>query len=564
MLRSKDKYFGMIHPFTRQLKRWQPWLLTLVAALTVVLTNCGGQPTTTTTEGASPAASEQTALVFGLGGQPANMEPGNITDNNSIYVHDQVYDRLLNFKEGTTEPIPGLATEWSASDDGTTWTFKLRDDVTFHDGTPFNAEAVKVNVERWWDPESPLGFRDAGRGYEIWPGLFGGFKGDEASILQAVNAVDDTTVEFVLSQPFAAFPAAIGSGYFGIASPTAIEQAGADYGTPGSVAVGTGPYTLEEWISGDRIILQANPDYWDGAPAQEQIVVRFITDPSARLAELRAGSIDFTVELAPDQLQEIESDPNIEPVFRESFNVGYFALNTSYEPLAKLEVRQAIASALNREEIVKAFWGDTAVTAKHFLPPSMDQFTYKEFPGYEYNPEKAKELMAKAGYPDGFPLELWYMPVSRPYYPTPKPIAEAFAADLSELGIQVTFKTKDWAAYIDDSKKPPGYQSFMLGWTGDYGDPDNFYYYHFGPGGTSDLGGWEDQKLFDLLNQARAIGEPSEREPLYSQADQIISDAVLRIPVVHTRPLLAKRTNVEGWVPSPLGSESFNTITKQG
>ncbi|MBE9177006.1 ABC transporter substrate-binding protein [Oculatella sp. LEGE 06141] len=544
-------------------RRWRPVLLGMAFALTVVLSNCGRSPNATNSPQAnSPASGEQTALVFGLGGEPANLEPGNITDNNSIYVHEQIYDRLINFQPGTTELEPGLATEWSASDDGLTWTFTLREGVTFHDGTPFNAEAVKTNVERWWDPASPTGYRDAGRGYEIWPGLFGGFKGDEASTVQAVNAVDDTTIEFVLNQPFAAFPAAIGSGYFGIASPAAIEEAGTAYGTAGSTAVGTGPYTLQEWRSGDRIILAANPDYWGEAPQEEQLVVRFITDPSARLAELRAGAIDFTVELAPDQMPEIRSDSNLEPVLRESLNVGYFALNTSYEPLADARVRRAIALAINREEIVEAFWGDLGQTDPHFLPPSMDNFNDKSLSAYEYNPDEAKQLLAEAGYANGFPLELWYMPVSRPYFPTPKPIAEAFAADLSEIGITITFNTKDWATYIEDSKKAPGYQSFMLGWTGDYGDPDNFYYYHFGPGGTSDLGNWKNDRVIQLLNEARATDDQGERETMYAEVDKILYDEVVRIPIVHSQPLLAQRTNISGWQPSPLGSEPFNLISK--
>lgn len=547
----------------RRLTRWHATLIAVFTCLALVLTNCATQTTTSSTS-TSPATSPSAntaALVFGLGGQPANLEPGNITDNNSIYLHYQIYDHLLNFKAGTTDPEPALATEWS-SPDGKTWTFKLRDDVKFQDGTPFNAEAVKFNVERWWDPAAPTGFRDAGRGYEIWPGLFGDFKGAEGSLLQAVNAKDATTIEFVLAQPFAAFPIAIGSGYFGIASPDAIKKAGPSYGIPGSPAVGTGPYTLEDWRSDDRIVLKANPDYWGEKAKSEQVVVRFIKDPSARLAELRAGTIDFTVELAPDQLTEIKADPSLTSLFRESFNVGYFALNTSYEPLAKPEVRKAIAMAINREEIVKAFWGDTAVVAKHFVPDSMSQFADQSFTGYAYNPDEAKKLLASAGYDKGFPLELWYMPVSRPYFPTPKPIAEAIAADLSAIGIQVSFKTKDWATYIEDSKKPPGYQSFMLGWTGDYGDPDNFYYYHFGKGGTTDLGNWKDQKVFDLLDKARAVSDPAERAKLYGEMDKITAESALRIPIVHSKPLVAHRSNISGWVPSPLGSEKFNTISK--
>lgn len=546
-------------------RRWQPVLLSMVFALTIVLSNCGGSPDATNSpEASSPAASsEQQALVFGLGGQPANLEPGNITDNNSIYVHEQIYDRLVHFEPGTTNPIPGLATEWAASEDGLTWTFTLREGVTFHDGTPFNAEAVRVNIERWWDPASPTGYRDSGRGYEIWPGLFGGFKGDEASSLVALNVVDDYTIEFVLNQPFAAFPVAIGSGYFGIASPTAIEEAGPDYGTPGSTAVGTGPYVLDEWRSGDRIILSANPDYWDEAPAEEQLVFRFITDPSARLAELRAGTIDFTVELAPDQLQEVEDDDNLEAIFRESFNVGYLGLNTSFEPLADVRVRKAIALAINRPEIVSAFWGELGVSDPHFLPPSMENFNANDLEVYPYDPEQAKQLLSEAGYADGFDLEMYYMPVSRPYFPTPKPIAEAFAADLSAIGINITLQTKDWAVYIEDSKKPPGFQSFMLGWTGDYGDPDNFYYYHFGPGGTTDIGDWKSDRVIELLNQARAEDDQGVREQAYAEVDKILYDEVVRIPIVHSQPLLAQRTNIQGWNPSPLGSEPLNTVSKE-
>jgi peptide/nickel transport system substrate-binding protein len=550
----------MMSQIIKRMAKWQLLLLIFAATLTVSLTNCGA-PSTQTGNSPSPTAA-QTALVFGLGGQPATLEPGNFTDNNTGYVQDQIYDRLLYFKSGTTEIVPALATEWSASDDGKTWTFKLREGVKFHDGTPFNAAAVKMNFERWWDPKSPTGFRDTGRTYEIWPGLFGGFKGDKASTVLEINTPDENTVAFVLKEPFAAFPAAIGSSYFGIASPAAIEKAGAKFGIAGSTAVGTGPYSLVEWRSGDRIVLKANPDYWGDKPIEPDLVFRFITDPAARLAEIRSGAIDFTVELSPDQLPEVKADTNLKPVLRESFNVGYLALNTGYEPLSKLAVRQAIAMSISRAEIVKAFWGETAEVADAFLPPSMSDYTDKSFKGYPYDPKKAKELLAGAGYPNGFPLELWYMPVSRPYFPTPKPIAEAFASDLSAIGITVTFKTKDWAVYISDSKKPPGYQSFMLGWTGDYGDPDNFYYYHYGPGGTSDLGNWKDEKVFALLEKARSVEDKAEREKLYAEADKTTAEAALRIPIVHSRPLVAHRANISGWVPSPLGSEKFNGIDK--
>ncbi|MGB7414875.1 MAG: ABC transporter substrate-binding protein, partial [Thermosynechococcaceae cyanobacterium] len=424
------------------------WLILFLAtAALLILTNCGGG-------GSQTNRAPDGTLVFASAGQPVNLEPGNITDGNSIYVQQQIYDRLVHVQPGETKLIPGLATEWNPSGDGLTWTFKLRDGVQFHDGTPFNAEAVKVNIERWWDPQSPLGFRDAGKTYEIWANLFGGFKGDEASLLQAVEVVDEQTIEFVLKQPFAGFPAALSSGYFGIASPAAIKKAAGDYGVAGSVAVGTGPFVFQDWVTGDRIRLQKNPSYWrPDLPKAEQLIIRFIAEPAARLAELRAGTVDFTIDLSPDQQAEVEADPNLEAILRPSFNVGYLALNPSYAPLAKLKVRQAIAHAINREAIVKAFWNDLATTDNHFTPPALEAFQAKTLPDYPFDPAKAKQLLTEAGYPNGFELDLWYMPVSRPYYPTPKPISEAFASDLSKVGIKVSLKTKDWAAYLTDRNR---------------------------------------------------------------------------------------------------------------
>lgn len=564
---EQNLFYGIFTDMIRRLKRWQAALFAVAAVLTVTLSNCATQTTTPNAEtsgspSGSPAASTS-ALVFGTPGDPASLEPGNIEDGNSLYVQQQIYDRLIDYKPGTTQLEPALATEWSASEDGRTWTFKLREGVKFHDGTPFNAEAVRVNFNRWWDPKDPLGFRDAGKTYAVWEGLFGGFKGNEASLLQDIKVVDDNTIQFVLREPFAAFPAAIGSAYFGIASPDAIKKAGKDYGIAGAQAAGTGPYKFVEWRNGDRITLEKNPDYWkSGLPKTDQLVMRVIKEPAARLAELRAGSIDFTIDIAPDQLNELQSDSNLKEVRRPPFNVGYLALNPAYEPFSKKEVRQAVAMAINRKSIVDSFWSGLASSDAHFTPPSLKEYQDGNLPNYEYNPEKAKKMLADAGYPNGFPLELWYMPVSRPYYPTPKPIAEAFAADLGAIGIQVKLNTKDWAAYLNDRFKAPGYQAYMMGWTGDYGDPDNFLYYHFGPGGTKDIGNWKNQQVFKLLEDARKETDNGKRAQQYAQVEKIIFDETVRVPVVHSEPLNGQRANISGWQPSPLAVESFAEVVK--
>ncbi|MBE9095785.1 ABC transporter substrate-binding protein [Tychonema sp. LEGE 07203] len=549
----------------RLLKSWRLVLLGLFCGMAVILSNCGtpanisNNSPTPTSSGAVPPS----ALVYGAGGPPVNLEPGNITDGNSVIAIDQIYNRLTDFKPGTVELEPSLATEWSSSTDGKTWIFKLRSGVKFHDGTDFDAEAVKFNVDRWWDAKNPDGFRDSGKTYQIWKDFFAGFKGDKDSLVKDVTVVDQSTIKFVLNRPFAAFPAAIGSGYFGIASPAAVKKAGAKYGTPGSLAVGTGPFVFKEWISGDRIVLEKNPNYWKtGTPKVNQLVIRFVDDPAARLAQLRAGQLDFTVDLTPDQLKEVQADANLETVLRPSFNVGYLALNPSYAPLSKPEVRRAIAQTINKEAIVKAFWGELGKYDSQFVPPAVNLAQSDKVKDYEFNPQQAKAMLAKAGYPNGFDLDLWYMPVSRPYFPTPKPIAEALAADLSAIGIRVKLLTKDWSAYLADRLKPPGFQAFMLGWTGDYGDPDNFYYPHFGPGSTADLGNWKNPKVLELLDRGRASGDKAARAKIYAEVSEILHGEAVRLPIVHSQPLLGKRKNVRGWVPSPLGSESFEDVSK--
>ncbi len=434
----------------------------------------------------------QKTLVFGSNGEPVSLEPGNITDGISIYVQRQIYDTLVDFKPGTTEPVPGLAESWESNKEATVWTFRLRRGVRFHDGTELTAEAVKFNVERWWDPKNPTRI-DAAARYEIWPYLFGGSKGEEGSILKEIQVVDKYTIRFVLSKPFPAFPAAIGSGYFGIASPTAIQKDGAKYGSPTGSAVGTGPFRLVEWRPGDQIVLERNPNFWKPSlPKVDRLVFKVIKDPAARLAALKAGTIDFTTDIPPSNLRDLEADPNLDAVFRPSFNVGY--------------------------------------------------------------------------YPNGFDLELWYMPVSRPYFPTPKEIAEALAADLSAIGIRVKLQTKDWASYLADRKKSPGFQAYMLGWTGDYGDPQNFYDPHFlGP--IADLFDPQGKNLvIPELNELLVKGATTpgkEREAIYQRVDELTFDLALRVPIVHSQPLLAKRKNVTGWTPSPLGSESFEAVDKR-
>jgi peptide/nickel transport system substrate-binding protein len=519
--------------------------------------------------GIAALAQSAKPLVVGSVGQPVSMAPGKMSDGNSILVQQQVYDRLLSFKEGTAEldPEGGLAKSWNTNANSTVWTFNLRTGVRFHDNTPLNAEAVKFNIEYWWDNTKP-GFFETGN--SITPDIFQGYKNNPKSLIKSVSTVGPYTVRVTLAKPMANFDEIMATGYFGIASPTAIKKAGGDdkYGTPAFMAVGTGPFVMREWRTGDRIILTRNANYWRGKslPKASGMTVRFIPDAAARIAELKAGNVDLLPSgaLPYDTLPQIKGDANLAPVFRPSFNVGYLGLNQAAEfdgkknPLANLKVRQAITNAINKKEIVEAFYGENGVTNGHIPPLSLQWAYSKNVSDYEFNVEKAKKLMTEAGYANGFEMDLWYMPVSRPYYPSAKPIAEAFAQDLAKIGIKASLKTKDWGAYLDDVDNGK-LQSYMLGWTGDYNDPDNFYTPLIGSGNVKETG-YNSPALFKLLDDARAAATRADKAALYGKVAETLFNDIVKIPVVHSRPLLARRAALTGWIPGPLGSEPLTNV----
>ncbi|MFC4453108.1 ABC transporter substrate-binding protein [Deinococcus sonorensis] len=503
-------------------------------------------------------------LVFGNNGDPVSLEPGNITDGISLAVQRQIYDTLVDFKDGTTDPTPGLAISWKSNPDATVWTFNLRKNVKFQDGTPFNADAVVFNWTRFWDPKSPYGFRDQGRTYEIMADLLGGFKGDKTAVIKNIVKVDDSTVRFELTGGNSDFPVVIGAGYFGMASPTAIKAQGAKYGTPASTPVGTGPFSFVSWKTGDSVVLKPNMEYWGAKPKVTGLVIRSIKDPSQRLNELKAGTIDFASDLTPDSLNAVKADKNLTAVLKPSFNVGFLSLNNRNKYLANQQVRTAISMAINKKAIAEAFWNGLAVSNASFLPPVMAWANSDAVPAdYKYDPAAAKKMLADAGYANGFSLDLWYMPVSRPYFPNPKDIAQAIAADLSAVGIKANLKTEDWAKYLDDRNKEPGFDMYMIGWTGDYGSPDNFYGAYYGANASDDIN-YNPAQLQSLLEQGRAALTRPGKAKVYAQLHELTYKAAFRIPMAHSQPLAAARTYVKGWVPSPLGSEAFNNIILVG
>lgn len=489
-------------------------------------------------------------LIYAQSSLPVTLDSADAQDGNSLRVAYQVTEGLITFKPGSAELIPGLAERWEANQDSTAWTFYLRQGVEFHDGTPFNAEAVKFNFERWNSAE-----RASGKSFVPWTWVFGGFQG-EGSLLESVEVVDEHTVRFVLNRPVGFFPSMVAAGYFMIQSPQAVQAHPEDYGTPEVGIVGTGPFTFTSWVIGERVELAKNPKYW-GEPAKlEGIVFRGIQEPASRLAELRAGTVHIAAELSPDDRKALESDSKLKAVVQEGINIGYLGLNQASGPLADAKVRAAIALAIDQNAIVAAFYQGLGVAADQFVPPAMwgrassDQVALRKF-----DPEQAKKLLAEAGYPNGFSTEFWYMPVSRPYFPAPQPIAETIASYLSEIGIQVSLRSEDWGAYLSDYNQGK-FPIYMMGWSPDYGDPDNYLYTFFGPEAKTSLG-WNTPsgvEVRELLEQARTAPDQAEREKLYAEIQTIVYQETAAIPIAHNNPLNGTLAGVSGWVPSPLGS----------
>jgi peptide/nickel transport system substrate-binding protein len=492
-------------------------------------------------------------FVFGAQGDPVKLDPADVTDGISLRITRQVYDTLVEFDGSSTRVRPALAESWETSADGLVWTFHLRPNVTFHDGTPFNAAAVKDNFDRWMDPNHRAAKGPDGRAL-----VFEYFNEVTAlsELITSTQAVDDVTFTVTLREPQAPFITNMALGNFAIIAPAALD----DVATLNRNPVGTGPFRFVEWAQGEYVRLQANESFWGGRPYVDEVIVRAIPDNASRFLELKAGTIDMMEGANPDDVNSARVDPELQVVLRPSLNVGYVELNKLKAPFSDLRVRQAMAHAINKTNIVNALYAGIGVVAKEHLAPGM--LGYNELiEDVEYNPELARQLLAAAGYPNGFKTDFWYMPVSRPYYPNPQAIAEAICNDLAQVMIQCELRTKDWGQYLEDTRSPGTYSAWMLGWTGDNGDPDNFLFNFFGVfNPTSGRNTWDNALFRDLLRRAQRVTDPLERERLYQFAITLIRNDLPSLPIAHTTPPLPARSYVMGYVAHPTGNEPFRTV----
>ena len=538
-------------------------VLLLLAALTfaLVAASCGGDD--------DEGAGEGGTLVFAGAADPVVLDGALVSDGESLRAIDQMFEGLVTLEPGGTEVVPGLAESWDASADGRTWTFNLRDGVTFHDGEPFNAEAVCFNFDRWYNFKGPFQLESA---TYYWQTVFGGFSdGKDPSLYRSCEAIDERTVRLNLTKGSASFLGALALTNFTFASPKALQEFGADEGTVDEETgfrptgtygtqhpTGTGPFKFESWTRGDRLVMVRNDDYWGEKPSIERLIFRPIPDNAARLQALQSGEIQGYDLVEPQDIATIEGDENLQILDRPAFNVAYVGINQAHEPLDQLPVRQAIAHALNREEVVTNFYAGRGEVAHEFMPPSLEGYA-EDVMKYDFNPNRARQLLQQAGAANAEITFCYPTDVSRPYMPDPKRNFEAFAADLRDVGLRITPRAAPWSpdylGLADEGRCP----LYLLGWTGDYGDPDNFIGTFFQT--EQSAWGFDNPEIFRLLDRAEAETDEAQRFQLYEDANRTIMEFLPGVPYVHTRPALAFHSSVQGYRPSPVSLEPFSIVT---
>jgi peptide/nickel transport system substrate-binding protein len=501
----------------------------ILLAFAVGLAGCPGAGTGAGTPGGA------STFVYARGSDSVLLDPQKVDDGESILICANVFDSLVRYKRGSMEIEPALATRWERSPDGKTWTFDLREGVKFHDGTPFDAAAVVFTFERITKKGHPL--HDA----EI---LNDALYAD----IEKVEALSAHRVAFRLRRPLA--PSlflgnlTVYTGF--IPSPTALRADSREFARH---PVGTGAYKLVRWEPDQRIVLEANRDYWGGAPKTERVVVLVVKENSARRNMLEAGEVHAIDGLNPIDVEPLSKNPRVRVVEGPGMSVGYLALNARKKPLDDPAVRRRIAAAIDREKIVRLNFHGHARAARQVTPPTV----LLEAPG------EAREPAAAAG---ALKLALWAMPNPRPYLPEPKKTAEILKEDLAKRGIECEIVTYPWDVYLAKTRQGE-HDLCLLGWTADVADPDNFLFTFFAPeqiGGTN-VSFYENPKVSEALLAAQIEADAARRESLYREVERTIAADAPLIPLVHPSSLHAVRADVDGFEAHPTGRVLFDRIS---
>ncbi|MBA3542707.1 MAG: ABC transporter substrate-binding protein [Deltaproteobacteria bacterium] len=495
------------------------------------------------------------ALVVAQAAGAQALDPVRVTDSESIEVGTLMYEGLARWKPGTTDPEPGLASAWTTSADGRTWTFKLRDKVWFHDGTALDAAAVVFSFERVIAANHANYLASPIDG-AYWRGLLKDVK--------RVTAVDRATVEIETARPYAPLLGQLAM--FPIVSPTAVTKWGDAFKAH---PVGTGPFAFDSWVMGEQLVVHRFERYWGKPAGLERIVFQVVVDARQRLIDLESGSVDLATAILPDEQPFVELHPDLRLHHVASNDVSYLAFNTARPPFDDLRVRKAVSFAINKEPIVKLAYQGRAITADGPLPPT--QWAYHPpATTYHYDVTAAKLLLAQAIADKRFDpnrtYRLYAPTTPRPYLAQPERVARFLQAALDQIGIRTELVLQPYREHrtaVENGEHDLG----VFGWIGDTGDPDNFLYVLFHSdnavlGEAQNIAFYRDAGVDQLLREAQAAVDEATRAGLYAAVQDRIAAAAPWVPIAHSEVVLAARRELDGLILSPLGHPIYSLIRR--
>ncbi len=510
---------------------------------------------------AGPVAAK--TLVYCSEGSPENFNPMINTTGTTFDANLPIYNRLIEFKPGSTDIEPGLAESWDTSPDGKVFTFHLRHGVKWHSNATFkptrdfNADDVLFSFNRQAKEDSPY-HKVSGGSYDYYGDM--GF----AKLVTALDKLDDHTVRFTLSEPQAPFLADLAMDFASIQSAEyadVLAKAGKQEQID-QVPIGTGPFSFLAYQRDATIRYRRFDDYWGPKAKLDGLVFSINKDPAVRLAKLRANECQVMAYPSPADLPGIRIDTHLALLSQPGLNIGYLAFNSMKKPFDDKRVRQALNMAIDKQAILQAVYQGAGQPAKNLIPPTL--WSYDDaVQDYPHDPDAAKKLLAEAGFPDGFDTDLWAMPVQRPYNPDARRIGELMQADLMKVGVRARIVTYEWGEYRKRIQAGE-HQMAEFGWTGDNGDPDNFFTplascaaARIGGGSTSK---WCNKDFDALIQKAATLPDQAERAKLYEQAQVIMHEEAPFFLIAHSVAYQPMRKEVTGYTMSPLGRHSFDQV----
>ena len=476
---------------------------------------------------------------------------------------DVLMNRLVDFDAQAGKLVPSLAQSWSVSPDGLEYTFKLRPGVKFHTTAYFtptrelSAEDVRFSFERMLDPANAW-HKIAQSGFPHAQSL------QLPQLIKKIETPDAQTVRFTLAHPDSTFLPALSMGFASIYSAEYADKL-LKAGTPelmNSQPIGTGPFVFTRFQKDAVVRYKANPDYFAGRPAVDGLIYAITPDANVRLQKLRRNECQIALSPKPLDVDAATKDPALKVAQTPAFMTAFVAINSQHPPLDKPEVRQAINLAFDRDTYLKAVFENSAQAANGIYPATTWGYA-KQLPGYAHDPQKARDLLAKAGLKDGFSTTIWTRPTGSVLNPNPSLGAQLLQADLAKVGIKADIRVIEWGELIRRAKAGE-HDLLFMGWAGDNGDPDNFLTPQFScaavKSGTN-FARYCDKTLDSLISEGKTLSDQDKRSALYQKAQGLIQQQAVWLPLAHPTAYALTRKDVQGYQVSPFGRQDFSTVS---